>query len=348
MSVVVAAYNAKAYLRETLASVSAQRYRRLEIIVVDDGSTDSTSEVVEEWSRNDPRIRLIRQANTGVGAARNPAITAANGKYVAPIDADDVWDAEKIFAQVAEMEKCGEAAGFVYCWTRSIDGKGRVIGAQQTCSIEASIEGKIFNALFFRNFLHSASVPLFRMAALRRVGGYATREEQGGVQGCEDWELCLRVASQYEVRVVPQYLVNYRRIGSGMSLNVSCMEGSFHWMIRETVKRMPVSPKLVRWSAGYYYLYLALMARQSGQVETSLRCLAIAAKLDFATFLAPRYFSILAHGCYRRIYRWTPSSASRTPTSGWSWRDAMKRIFWLPYLHIERTRFVTVAGALKR
>jgi len=176
---------------------------------VDDGSTDSTSEVVAECSRGDPRIRLIRQTNAGVGAARNTAIAAVNGKYVAPIDADDVWDAEKIFAQVAEMEKCGEAAGFVYCWTRNIDGKGRVTGIQPTCSVE----GKIFNALFFRNFLHSASVPLFRMAALRRVGGYATREEQGGVQGCEDWELCLRVASHYEVRVVPQYLVNYRRIG---------------------------------------------------------------------------------------------------------------------------------------
>jgi glycosyltransferase involved in cell wall biosynthesis len=98
--------------------VLAQTYQEIEIIVVDDGSSDATSAIVEEFVARDARFHLIRQRNAGVGAARNTAIRKARGKYIAPLDADDFWFPEKLEKQVACMEQSGHRTGLVYCRTK--------------------------------------------------------------------------------------------------------------------------------------------------------------------------------------------------------------------------------------
>ena len=105
VSVIVPAFNAASYIRQTLNSVLAQTYRKIEVILVDDGSSDSTAKIVEEFVARDPRFQLIRQANAGVGAARNTAIKRARGKYLAPLDTDDLWFPKKLETQVACMER---------------------------------------------------------------------------------------------------------------------------------------------------------------------------------------------------------------------------------------------------
>ncbi|HEY0946199.1 MAG TPA: glycosyltransferase [Opitutaceae bacterium] len=367
VSVVIAAYNATAYLGETLASVAAQRYDALEIIVVDDGSTDATADLVADYARRDLRVRLIRQPNAGVGAARNTGIAAASGRYIAPLDADDLWDADKIGAQVAEMERRGEKAGFAYCWVRTIDGASRPTGLQPTCVAS----GQVFNILLFRNFLHNASVPLFRATALKRVGGYATREEQGGVQGCEDWDLCLRVAEHYDVGVVPRVLVSYRLAGTGMSFNVAGMERSFLWMLDQVRRRNPaISVSLMRWCTGHFYLYLALKAKLSGQYLPARRCLHVAARHDAAVFFSPRFYHIWAMSHFRRWRPLPPEAfAPMTPVSlrrevapsapvataarrrglrleRWRVRTLFNaRVFWALYARVERHRLAHLLGA---
>src|SRR5205085_7650195 len=92
-----------ASIREALESALGQTYRRIEVIVVDDGSRDRTPEIVEERARRDARLRLVTQANRGVAAARNRALSSATGELVAPLDADDLWDPSKIERQVARM-----------------------------------------------------------------------------------------------------------------------------------------------------------------------------------------------------------------------------------------------------
>src|SRR6476660_90490 len=96
VSVVVPAYNAEKTILETICSVRAQTYRNLDIVVVDDGSVDGTPGIVERHARTDSRVRLIRQANLGVAAARNRGIAEARADYIAPIDADDLWESTKI------------------------------------------------------------------------------------------------------------------------------------------------------------------------------------------------------------------------------------------------------------
>src|SRR5215471_17058932 len=100
------------------------RYEAIEVIIVDDGSKDATCAIIEEFVNKDPKFQLVRQTNAGVGAARNTGIRRARGKYIATLDADDLWFPEKLEKQVACMEQRGSEAGFVYCWARTIDEHG--------------------------------------------------------------------------------------------------------------------------------------------------------------------------------------------------------------------------------
>ena len=99
ISVVVPVYNAQRTLDETLLSIRSQSYRNIEVLVIDDGSIDISAAIAARHARIDGRIRLIRQANAGVAAARNRGIAEAKGDLIAPIDADDLWTAEKLEKQ---------------------------------------------------------------------------------------------------------------------------------------------------------------------------------------------------------------------------------------------------------
>ena len=116
VSVLVPAYNAAKTIGETLASACSQTHARLEIIVVDDGSVDETARLVLQAASEDPRIRLVKQANAGVATARNTALAHATGEFVAPLDADDVWRPTKIERQLKRI--LGNSnVGMVYCWS---------------------------------------------------------------------------------------------------------------------------------------------------------------------------------------------------------------------------------------
>ena len=216
VSVIIPAFNAGADIRQTLNSVLAQTYQAIEVIVVDDGSSDATAAIVEEFVTRDARIQLVRQSNAGVGAARNAAIRKARGKYIATLDADDLWFPEKLEKQVACMEQCGNETGLVYCWSKLINEAGEPVDVSHS----NTLEGRLRHAMVLQNLLGNASVPLFRAAALEKVGLYLTRVEQEGGQGCEDWDLYLRTAEIFSIRVVPEYLVAYRQ-RSGTLLTIS-------------------------------------------------------------------------------------------------------------------------------
>ncbi len=199
VSIIVPAFNAAATVAATLRSVCGQTHENLEIIVVDDGSTDETAEIVAAIAANDPRVRLVRQTNRGLVSARNAGIEAARGKFIAPVDADDLWHPEKIEAQLAAMRSAD--AGMAYCWYWSIDVEGRLVAGAYT-AVEP--EGDVYSELLLNSFI-GASTPLFDAATLIRVGGY---QEVGG--GCEDLECHLAVAARSPVLLVPRFLVGYQ------------------------------------------------------------------------------------------------------------------------------------------
>src|SRR4026208_1635519 len=100
ISVIVPAYNASHTLGETIESVLSQSFSDLELIIVDDGSTDRTREIVSKYNQKDERITYVWQINSGVSAARNKGVEISKGKYISIIDADDLWDKCKLEKQI--------------------------------------------------------------------------------------------------------------------------------------------------------------------------------------------------------------------------------------------------------
>jgi len=303
VSVIIPAFNAAADIRQTLNSVLAQTYQAIEVIVVDDGSSDATAAIVEEFVTRDARIQLIRQTNAGVGAARNAAIRKARGKYVAPLDADDLWFPEKLEKQVARMEQCGNETGLVYCWFKLINEHDEFVDVSHS----NTLEGRLRHAMVLQNLLGNASVPLFRAAALEKIGLYLTRVEQEGAQGCEDWDLYLRVAEFFSIHVVAEHLVAYRQRSSGMSSNVEGMTASFAVTMRRVRQRNVGLPAATfRWSGGYFYHYVAVKCYESRDYPRCLRYLKEAVSANPVLFLKPGIYKTFIKSVFNPVTR--PSS----------------------------------------
>lgn len=337
VSVIIPAFNAALWLEIAVGAACCQSLRQIEILVVDDGSTDGTVELVRRLAAGDSRIRLVERGNGGVGAARNSGIRAARGKYIAPLDADDVWHPSKLERQVERMESGGEETGLVYCWSEKIDDTGRVI----THAFRSDLEGWVPRSLVLRNFIGNASVPLFRASALRAVGLYLERSEQAGAQGCEDWDLAIRIAERFKVGLVPETLVSYRQVDDCMSLNVRSMATSYRTMINRVRARNPeLESAVLRWSAGNFHSYLVSKCFLWGDYRGCLSSMVSAVSAD-PVLLVNRRFYLMGLKSVIRLLTGTRSRAPWSKTSGAgqtapspskvgsprrvSWTDSIKR-----------------------
>jgi glycosyltransferase involved in cell wall biosynthesis len=216
VTAVIPMYNAERTIDETLRSVRAQTYRNLEIIVVDDGSTDNCAGIVEQHKITDPRVRLIQQKNAGVADARNRGVTESKSEFIAPIDADDLWEPTKIEKQMAAMLQGGSKVGLVYTWQATIDEKSRIT----SISHQPEHEGRVLEAILRSNFVGSGSPALMRKDAILRSGGYDTSLRANNAQGCEDWMLYAQISARHEFVVVREHLTGYRRTHGRMSADV--------------------------------------------------------------------------------------------------------------------------------
>lgn len=259
ISVIVPAYNAENFIGETLNSVLSQTYRNIEVLVVDDGSQDRTPEIVKAFVQKDERVILLQQTNAGVAAARNLAIQISRGEYIAPLDADDIWYPEKLEKQVQCFLEADESVGLVYAWSVSIDEEGKIFWHSKTVKLDRInyVEGDVFTALVYSNFISNASVPLIRRTCLDRVGGYNDQLKAQNAQGCEDWDLSLRIAEFYQFRVVPEFLIGYRQVIGSMGSNCKAMERSYELVMAQVKQRHPeIIEAIYKWSKSNFYNYL--------------------------------------------------------------------------------------------
>lgn len=171
VSIIVPCYNQALCISETIASILRSTYQDLEIIVVDDGSTDASAEVVKDWSIKDSRIQYVYQANQGPSVARNHAIRKAAGKYILPVDGDDLISPDYISTAVEVMERQPEVK-VVYCHAEKF-GAEKKPWKLPPFSRPALAAG---NMIFV--------TAMFRRTDWEKVGGYA--EEM--TWGFEDWE----------------------------------------------------------------------------------------------------------------------------------------------------------------
>ena len=210
VSVVIPAYNAERFIAEAVDSALAQLHPDVEVIVIDDGSSDGTARILEAYG---PAIRVHRQPNTGVGAARNTGARLATGDWVAFLDADDVWAPRKIEAQLSAV---GDAA-WVYTNRFNFGDRGPVPELQSDCAVMT--DGDVFVPLLLRGNFITASSVMMQTRVFLELGGFVQ-----GIDGCADWDLWLRAASErHEVRYVAEPLVGYRFTDTSMSANHRAM-----------------------------------------------------------------------------------------------------------------------------
>lgn len=280
VSIVIPAYNAAAFIDRTLWSIRNQRYKNLDIIVVDDGSYDHTADIVSAIAQKDDRIRLLQQANRGVAAARNLGISHARGEFVAPIDADDVWHPDAVAKLVTQFRKSSSRVGVVYAWSIDIDEHDRPTGG-----FHASVTSNdVYRTLICHNFLGNASSTLIRKDCLDQIGGYDIELREQNAQGCEDWDLYLRLAERYHFKAVSEFLVGYRKSVAGMSCDFSQMARSQQLMLKKVQQRHTSLPDfLFRLSQSSFYLYLAQQCDFNQNSENALFWLSRAFRVDPVT-----------------------------------------------------------------
>lgn len=196
VSVVIPAYNAQRFIRETLDSVLAQTYRDFEVVVVDDGSKDRTREIVLSYG---DAVRCITQANAGPSAARNRGIREARGELIAFADSDDLWLPEKLAEQAPLFDGEGRV-GLVYCRAQRIGSDGQPLPTPDS----PKPVGRVFLDFLLRNHCPT-SAAVVRRECFERCGFFPE-----DMVWAEDWHLWLRIARHYEFAAVERVLVRHR------------------------------------------------------------------------------------------------------------------------------------------
>ena len=205
VSVIIPAYNAGDRVCEAIESAAAQTYSDFEIIVVDDGSTDDTERKVKRFGG---RVRYLRQENQGVSAARNFGIRASGGEYVAFLDADDLWNRDKLERQVPALESDARVGLVCSDWTLEV--KGTVIPSVLSTR-PAVRSGYLFREVVRNAFVLTSTV-IVRRRYLEDVGGFDER-----FPTAEDQDLWLRISYHHLVAFVPIALTTKRQQDNGLS-----------------------------------------------------------------------------------------------------------------------------------
>ena len=253
ISVVVPAYNAECTLSETIESILAQTIDAFEVIIVNDGSTDTTETIANSFARSDRRVRVITTPNCGVAAARNAGIQAARANYIAPVDADDLWHPEKLARQVAILEARPDVA-LVYSSRRNIDESSFVIKTTP----RASLVGWASHRLTAFNAVGNGSAIMFRKSDALRIGGYDSRLRNCGAQGCEYFLFQIRLAQIGQISVDGDYLVGYRQRANAMSNNDFAMLQSRLLALEILADEVPDLAQTARVSHRQFQLLLGL------------------------------------------------------------------------------------------
>jgi len=245
VSVIIPTYNYGRFIGEAVDSALAQTRAPLEVIVVDDGSTDDTAEVLAAYS---DRVRVLRQKNSGVAMARNAGIAAARGEYLAFLDSDDAWYPRKLERQMPRFD-AEPSLGLVHCGAETIDSAGRTLKT----SVDG-MEGRVAEAMLRLDrevIMPQGSSIVVPKRVAEEVGGFDAR-----LPPSEDWDFCYRVAARYAVGYVPEVLVRYRLHGSGIHMNIARMERAMLIALEKAFADPRVQP-LRNYSYGRFHRVLA-------------------------------------------------------------------------------------------
>lgn len=249
VSVIIPVYNGEKTIRETIESVFQQTFTDWELLVINDGSTDATLDILSQLE--DPRIQIFSYPNARQAASRNRGLERATGAYIAFLDADDLWTTDKLELQFKALQAHPDAA-FAYSWTDYIDEGSNFLHSGR----HITTNGNVYGELIVNNFVENGSNPLIRREVFEKVGVF-----DEALPPAEDWDLWLRIAQYYPFVAVPAVGVFYRVTATSSSLNIAkqerqCLEVLKRGFDRASAEIQPLQPK----SYANLYKYLTWKA----------------------------------------------------------------------------------------
>lgn len=315
VSVIIPVYGAEKFIAATVQSVLDQTFKDFELLLIDDGSPDRSIEICQQFT--DPRIRIIRQPNRGVSAARNNGIRQAQGKYLAFLDADDLWTSDKLAKQVQQLDDSPEV-GVSFTYSAFIDDDGNPLGIYQTSQYQDITPGYIL----CRNPVGNGSTPLIRREALEAIkfqdNLYGTVEDfyfddDRKLHPSEDVECWFRLAvkSPYKQEGIPEPLTLYRVNSGGFSAKLIKKLESYERLIEKT--RIYAPEVLEQWgnpALAYQLRYLARRAVTLRDSDMAIQLIHRALQTHWQLLLEePRRTSITLAAAY--LLRLLPQSFYR-------------------------------------
>lgn len=272
VSVVIPMFNVEKYIENCILSVLAQSFKNFEIICVDDGCTDNTLHILEQFT--DARIRLISQKNRGLAGARNTGIQSAKGIFIALLDSDDSWASDKLTQHVLHLIENPDV-GVSYCPSLFINEDGDTLGLGQF----PKLTDITFKDVLCRNPIGNGSAPVIRKALLEEIATNKLNENRKyyfdeGLRQSEDIELWVRIAlkNKWKFEGISIPLTYYRINDNGLSADLDKQFAS--WTVAMN-KNKPSSHRLFKQllplARAYQYRYLARRAIRSGDSHHAIK-----------------------------------------------------------------------------
>ncbi len=289
LSIVIPAYNVAAFIREAVESALDQSHRDLEVIVVDDGSTDETPTLLDEIrsQRSDPRLRIIRQENRGLSDARNTGIIHARAGLIGFLDGDDIWLPEKAARHVAAMRD-DPTIGISFSHSEYLSEGGRRTGS----ILVAGCARPSLEEMIRRNHIGNGSTPVVRRACFDAAGLFRV-----DLRSCEDYEMWCRLLrlTSYRAELVDMPLTLYRQRSTSLSYNFWKFVDNAERAVDCLQDAMPDMPRRL-FAAGRaeHSRIAAWKAVSSGQTRAGLQLLLRAVRIRPALLWDARALGTLA------------------------------------------------------
>lgn len=258
VSVIMPAYNQEDFIQSSIESVLSQTYSNWELVVINDGSTDRTKEVVESFS--DQRIILINQENQGVSKTRNNGLAASKGELIAFLDADDLWLPKKLEKQVQQFQTLGENVGFIHAYYTEFDNRGEYSPKPFKHLKGLNIDGDVKRSIVIHDFVATLTV-MIKREVLESIGDFDTT-----LSGPEDWDLWIRIAQKYQFGFIAEPLARYRLSASGLSKNYEKFEGELKKVLDRYLLTSDFSKKDQQLGLWLYYRHMAHGYARGGKI----------------------------------------------------------------------------------